>query len=692
MNVIKIGLIILPILGSGFCNYSPLNIQQGITDELEMHATMESIGVVVNIPNDENVDNTALIRYRRVGESPWLDGPDMIEDRNSNEWRGSLVHLDPGTQYEIQVVFSDQNGVPTRNVEGEISTRPDYPDVGPTGQILHVPDDGELQAVIAQARSGDTIRIRSGVYYTDVLLTTENSGKDGRYLTIEADPGSKVVIDGSDPNINDPIVDNWRAYSDNIFFTDLDWEKVGCSESPLPGYVGEKRDGDSVRYLLYRGPDEWNKFLNSPPGSAYYDCAGRLFIKTYDEEDPDIHEIHVSKLRNGIELAGADFVRLRNLEIRYFGEYGIYFSDPGADNNVVEQNIVHGIAKYHVRLGDSPTQGNSDNLIQNNQFYELGYRDSGWTWDQQYDYAHLVSIRLLDAGPGNVIRHNTFQNGTDAISIINRSHHTDVYENVIFDCMDDGIEVDNEPGQNIRVWRNSIYYCYSGISNQDWFTGAPDYSGPVYIFRNVIEGGNDPQDRYDLDGEIYSTAYAFKVGSDFNETHHIFYYHNTIHIPDSEQNGNGIQDAGGRFFSGVTARNNLFITTRYVFYLRGLSSVYNHDFDCDSLYSDRMVENEPFIQWSRIGGPDGDGSYSSLLDFQSATGQELNGISGDGPAKWFDNRLKVGSPEIDNGCVIVGFNDRGPWKYLGLSPDIGAVEWKPFTHHFSFSQFLRPFQ
>ncbi len=82
----------------------------------------------------------------------------------------------------------------------------------------------------------------------------------------------------------------------------------------------------------------------------------------------------------------------------------------------------------------------------------------------------------------------------------------------------------------------------------------------------------------------------------------------------------------------------------------------------------------------------------SLSDFQTATGQELNGISGDGPAKWFDHRLKVGSPEIDHGCVITGFNDRGPWKYLGPSPDIGAVEWKPSTHHFSFSQFLRPFQ
>jgi hypothetical protein len=692
MNGIKLGLFIVPLMGLGFCIFSPLSLQQPLVNELEMHATLESIGVVISSGDNDNQANNASIRYRQAGESVWLDGPEMIEDKSSDEWRVSLVHLTPNTQYEIQVVYSDQSGVPTRTVEGKISTRPNYPDIGPTRQVMHVPNDGDLQSVIAQAGPGDTIRIQPGIYYTNVLLTPNNSGELGRYLTIEAEPGSKVIIDGSDPGINDPNVDNWYSYTDNIYFTDLDWDEVGCSGSTLPGYVGEKRDGDGVRYLLYFGPDDWNKFLDSPPGSAYYDCAGRLFIKTYDEDDPDNHEIHVSRLRYGIELAGADYVRLRNLEIRYFGEYGIYLSDPGADNNVIEGNVVHGIGKYHMRIGDSVRLGSADNLIQDNQFYELGYRDSGWTWNQQYDNAHLVSIRLLDAGPGNVIRHNSFLNGTDAISIINHSHHTDIQENVISDCMDDGIEVDNEPGQNIRVWGNSINDCYSGISNQDWFSGTYDNSGPVYIFRNEIQGGNDPLDREDYNGDTYSTAYAFKVGSDFDLAHHIFYYHNTIIIPDSDQNGNGIQDAGGRFFSGSTTRNNLFITSRYVFNLRGLSSIQNHDFDCDSLYSDRNVENEPFIQWSRNGGPDGDGSYQRLLDFQNWTGQEQNGIAGNGIVHRYDYRFKVGSHEIDNGCVITGFNDRGPWKYLGPSPDIGSFEWKPYTHQFSFSQFLRPFQ
>jgi hypothetical protein len=644
---------------------------------------------VVKYSGDSNEDNQALIRYRRVGDPSWLVGHEMMVDRFSGEWRVSLVHLHPDTRFEVQVLFSDPDGVSTGIVEGVIKTRVDYPVIGQPLKIFYVPDDGDLQSVVAEASPGDTVRIRSGTYYTDVLLDVANSGEKGAYVTIEAEPGERVILDGSDPSINDQNLDNWRSYNDSVFFTDLSWGDKGCSDRTLPGYVGENRGGEGVRYLLYEGLEDWNEFLSSPPGSAYYDCAQRLYVKTYDEDDPDNLEMHVSRLRNGIVLAGADYIRIRNLEFRYYGIYGVYFSDPGADNNVIEQNTFHGIGVYHIRIGHSSTPGSSDNLIQDNHFYENGYRDSGWTWSQQYKHAASISIRLLDAGPGNVIRRNTFTGGTDAISVVNQSHHTDIYENEIFDCMDDGIEVDNEPGQNIRVWGNSVLYCYSGISNQDWFTGGYEKSGPVYIFRNVIAGGDDPLGRSNSNDEIYYSAYAFKVGTDLDRLHHVYYYHNTIVIPDSDKNGNGIQDAGGRYFSGVKARNNLWNMTRFVYNLRWSGTIQNHDFDCDSLYSSSLPDGNAFIQWSRDGGPDGDGKYNNLSDFQTITGQELNGIIGGENTISFYHELRYGNPEIDKGCVIIGFNDRGPWKYLGTKPDIGAYEHKPFRHLFVVSQFLR---
>jgi hypothetical protein len=670
------GFLLIPVLRLSLGIFSPALAEQSIPGEMRLHATIESVGVVVEYSGDNNENNQAEIRYRVLGANNWLLGPEMMVDRLANEWRVSLVYLSPGTSYEVQVRFEDPDGVVPATVEREIRTRPDYPNTGASGKTFYVPDDGILQEVIELASPGDLIRIRSGIYYETVTLDEQDSGEAGAYLTIEAEPGGQVILDGTDPSLNNPNVNNWARFSGNIYYTDLSWGNSACDERSRPGYVGEERDGDGVRYLFFKGSGEWSEFLSAPKGSAYYDCLGRLYVRTYNGDDPDNHEIHVSHKSYGIILEGADFIRIRDLEFQYFGTYGMFFTNPGADNNIIERNVFHGIGYYHLRIGNSPTFLSSDNLIQDNQFYENGYRDSGWTQEQQYDFAHSVGIRLLDAGPGNVIRRNYFTGGTDAISVVTHSHNTDIYENSIFGCMDDGIEVDSAPGQSIRVWRNYIQYCYSGISNQDWFRDNYTHSGPVYIFRNVIVGGNDPRQRSDRNGDIYFSAYAFKVGSDDGRIQPVFYYHNTIYMPDSDTNGNGIQDAGGNYFAGLVSRNNLWYVTRLVYKLRRPETVANHDLDCDSLYSSRVPDKDAFIQWSSTGGPDGDGFYSQLSDFQTVTGQELKGMQG-GKTKFTINfRLASGSPEIDSGCLITGFNDRGPKKYLGALPDIGAYEYE----------------
>jgi len=235
--------------------------------------------------------------------------------------------------------------------------------------------------------------------------------------------------------------------------------------------------------------------------------------------------------------------------------------------------------------------------------------------------------------------------------------------------------VDNEPGQNIRVWDNIIRYCFSSISNQDWFLGDYWNSGPVYVFRNVIEGDGDPQGRTDTNGDTYDSKYAFKVGTDEDKIGRIYYYHNTISLEYSSGGGNGVQDAGGDHFSGVVARNNLWAVGGRVFRLRHQTTVSYHDFDYDNLHNAGTATDTRFIEWSNSGGPEGNGVYRNLSDFQTYTGQESNGISDNGTLFNSDLSLQAGSPEIDAGCVIVGFNDRGPWAYSGQKPDIGAFEY-----------------
>jgi hypothetical protein len=65
-------------------------------------------------------------------------------------------------------------------------------------------------------------------------------------VTIEADPGAQVALDGSDPALNDPAVNNWTLYQGNIYYTDLAWGDKVCNNLILPGYVGEQRGGDGI--------------------------------------------------------------------------------------------------------------------------------------------------------------------------------------------------------------------------------------------------------------------------------------------------------------------------------------------------------------------------------------------------------------------------------------------------------------
>lgn len=97
-----------------------------------------------------------------------------------------------------------------------------------------------------------------------------------------------------------------------------------------------------------------------------------------------------------------------------------------------------------------------------------------------------------------------------------------------------------------------------------------------------------------------------------------------------------------------------------------------HDFDCDNLHD--YQRGGVLVQWSDLGGPSGNGRYPDLAIFRASTGQEVNGISDTGTLLNPDFTLQAGSPEVDAGCLVEGFNDGGRWRYTGSSPDIGAFE------------------
>jgi hypothetical protein len=65
-------------------------------------ATFESIGVYWTPPANPGAAGCA-IKFRKAGDAAWRDGLPLWFDSRNNECRGSLVQLDPGTRYDIDL-------------------------------------------------------------------------------------------------------------------------------------------------------------------------------------------------------------------------------------------------------------------------------------------------------------------------------------------------------------------------------------------------------------------------------------------------------------------------------------------------------------------------------------------------------------------------------------------------------------
>lgn len=99
--------------------------QLTISQEPYAVTTFNSISIYSDYENDANKNSVAKVRYRVKGTSTWKQGHDLYADRydktpnpiypklvaHSTEFRGSLVELQPQTTYEIEITYSDSDGV-----------------------------------------------------------------------------------------------------------------------------------------------------------------------------------------------------------------------------------------------------------------------------------------------------------------------------------------------------------------------------------------------------------------------------------------------------------------------------------------------------------------------------------------------------------------------------------------------------
>lgn len=184
-------------------------------------ATFESIGIILPFRGDDNKDSSCRVEYRQEGETIWHPGLDLwvdhrTERRDSREFRGSLVHLEPATRYQIRLHFDDPDGG-SGSVSLEASTWSEFFDVAeteevysrstplvitesgtPTGYRLYQSPAGQTSTIDVDNNHDNCVTISASY----VIIRGLNL-RGARRHAIQMDPGvHDVVVDGCD-------ISNW---------------------------------------------------------------------------------------------------------------------------------------------------------------------------------------------------------------------------------------------------------------------------------------------------------------------------------------------------------------------------------------------------------------------------------------------------------------------------------------------------
>jgi hypothetical protein len=198
-----------------------------------------------------------------------------------------------------------------------------------------------LQAAVEAARPGEVITVHAGAY---AGCRIEGSGRDDAWITLQAAPGQRVVVDRPGPA---------NRHGSNM---------------EVETWSGDR----TVAYWIIRGLE-----LTGAPGAGV-DLRG--------QRDAHNHHLRVEDCllhhngNSGVFTAFCDDLAIRGNTSRHNGEHGIYCSNSG-DRPVVEQNLCHHNGACGVQLnGDASMGGDgmiSRAVVADNILYQNGAERGG---------------------------------------------------------------------------------------------------------------------------------------------------------------------------------------------------------------------------------------------------------------------------------------------------------------------------
>ena len=626
--------------------------------------TLINLGFEWFIQGDANRNASVAVSFRKQGDAAWRDALPLLrlqgeriyaESRidviSPNMFAGSVLDLEPGTLYDIQLVMSDPDGISgeSRRVVAVRTRAEPAPYRG--GRTFHVYPHGFKGTRIEPAfeglmcaynewcagtdwatsgrprvRPGDTIRVHAGTYkynryeYTNNASVNRTVPLDGTYyltadgtaempIAIVAAGDGEVVFDG---NGNFALFDVRAAdytYFEGITFRNAEIAILAGTQFLL----GSK--GLSVTRSRFENVGA-GVFSNYSGSSGFY-IADSAFV---GRNDP----------KHLIGWAGEMWTKFRGVDGQIFppamaSYVAVKLYGPG---HVVAYNY---IADFHDGI-NVETYGNPDGSVASGPGIVDGpkypTRDA---WDRR-----PVAI--------------------------------DFYGNYITNSHDNPIEADGSM-HNIRIMRNMfINHASHAFCNQ------PTLGGPVYWIRNI--------------------AYHLPAGSTrlTNGAAGALFYNNTI-LSETAAGATSNSHWRNNLILGESALPAIFAVTTFTSYT---SSDYNGFRPNPGAAASFEWNSPPQPVVADFTGPGRAAKletrrFATLPEYVKATGQDAHSVLVDYDvfmkvpkldaqdaatvqklydAKDLDFRLRAGSAAVDRGVALPTITE----GFTGRAPDLGALE------------------
>ena len=643
--------------------------------------TLNSLGFEWRIDGDDNRNATANILYAKAGTFAYKQGMSMLRLQGErtfenvrfdvispNMFAGSIVDLEPDTDYDVILYISDPDGVSGVNKKQlRVHTRPE-PNPVAGGRVFHVYPFGFTGTMIQPAFQGLMAAYNNSSSGTDMTMATRPRVR----------PGDTILVHAG-LYINQREIYSNTLSIDTVPF-DGTYHLLGNGTADAP--IAIKAAGD---------------------GEVVFDCNGAF--NCFDVKNADYNYFEGLTIRN-TEIAiwagtqfesGAKGLTVKKTRFENIG-FGIYSNNSRSSNFYISDN-------YFIGRNDPLLMGWSGNP------WPAVAAARGMAWPPAMGQLSLNQYSVVNPhpgsyiavkyyGPGHVIQYNyvaNFHDGIDDETYGNppgsyatdpnlpdttngpkypppefwdqRPVAIDIMNNYMTNFHDNSFEADGSM-HNVRLMRNFIINTAShGYCNQ------PTLGGPIYWIRNI---------QYNCPG-----------GSTRGEATGALFYNNTTLCETAPA-----QSMNVHWLNNLMLAQHSFATSQ-VFAVttdtNWSSSDYNGFYANPEATTSYAWNSPPFNVPADINAPGHtpvlvNRSYPTLAAYSAATGQDTHSVLVDygifmnvppldardltnitnlyDLSSGLDFRLKPGSAATDRGTFIPNVTD----TFTGAAPDLGALE------------------